>query len=133
MGLRKKKQRARTFTLVEVVAATILLALAVVPILRTLTTAQATGTTAQRTTQSLFLAVEKIEYIQALALNSFSTDFSTTNEMISGQWLCTVQDGQESTDLKSIRVAVGFDSNNNGQLDSDEQDVTLATKIANLQ
>ena len=121
------------FTLVEVLAAVVLMAVALVPVLRALIGAQVVGTKAERTTRALVLAVQRIEEIRGTALTSFGTDFSTSSEVLSASYLCTVQDGQESSTLKSVRVQVGYDVDADGILGGSEVDAVLDTLIANRQ
>jgi type II secretory pathway pseudopilin PulG len=125
-----KRQREGGYTLTEVLAALVLLAFALLPVLKALISAQSTGTRSQEVTQALFLADKKIDEIRAGALAAFTTDFSVSSEALGGSYLCTVQDGQESSELKSIRVMVGFDTNDDGVLDSGEIDAVLDTRIA---
>lgn len=131
---RTRRDRSNTgFTLTEVLASVVLMAIALVPVLKAHIAAQVLGTKAERMTPGLSFAVKKMEEIHAAALTSFSTDFSTSSEVISTGYLCTVQDGQESATLKSIKVLVGYDIDGDSFLDSEEVDVVLNTQIANTQ
>jgi prepilin-type N-terminal cleavage/methylation domain-containing protein len=121
------------FTLTEVLAALVLTAVGVVPVLHAHIAAQALGTKAQRATSALTLAVKKIEDIRAAARTAFDTDFSTDSSILAAGHLCTVQDGRESSTLKSIKVMVGYDIDGDGALDSEEVDVVLDTQIASMQ
>ena len=121
------------FTLTEVLAAVLLLAVALVPVLEAHIAAQVLGTKSERATRALVLAVKKMEDIRGAALTSFGTDFSTSSEVLSTGYLGTVQDGQESSALRSIKVLVGYDADGDGTLDSEEVDTVLDTLIANRQ
>ena len=131
--MRQTRRRNSGFTLTEVLAAVVLMAIALVPVLRALTGAQVVGAKVERTTRSLVLAAQKIEEIRGAALTSFGTDFSTSSGVLAMGYLCTVQDGQESSALKSIRVTVGYDVDGDGILDGDEEDAVLNTLVANRQ
>jgi prepilin-type N-terminal cleavage/methylation domain-containing protein len=129
----RKDGREGGFTLTEVLTALVLLAFALLPVMKALISSQQTGTRSKRVTQAVFLADRKIEDIRAAALASFATDFSVSSEALPGGFACTVQDGQESAELKSIRVLVGFDDDGDGVLDGNEIDVVLNTLIASRQ
>ncbi len=131
--MRQARRQHGGFTLTEVLAAVVLMAIALVPILKAHIASQVLGTKAERSTKALALAVEKTEDIRASALRSFSTNFSTSSEALSQGYLCTVQDGQETATLKSIKVMVGYDIDGDGALDGDEVDVVLDTQIADTQ
>ena len=118
------------FTLTEVLAAVVLTAVALLPVLHALVSSQVVGARTERATVALALAVKRTESIRAAARTSFSTNFSTSSEPLSGGYLCTVQDGQESATLKSIKVLVGYDANGDGTLAPGEVDIVLDTLIA---
>lgn len=119
----------RGVTLTEVVVASTLLAVAVIPLLRALTVAQATGAIVERKTQSLILAQGTLEEIRARAMHHYDSSFQKDSEALVGAYLCNVTDDQ-SPDLRQVTVAVGYDVNANGRLSTDEVEVTLATCIA---
>ena len=121
------------FALAEVLAAVALTAVALLPVLKALVSSQVIGAKTERATLALALAVKKTEDIRAAARTSFDTDFSTSSEALSGSYLCTVQDGQEGSTLKSIKVQVGYDLDGDGTLAAAEVDVVLDSLIANRQ
>ena len=125
-----KRRREAGFTLTEVLAALVLLAFALLPVLKALVSSQAMEARSQQVTQALFHADGRIEQIRAAALAAFATDFSLSSEPCGGGYLLTVQDGMEGSDLKSIRVMVGFDDDGNGVLDGSEIDAVLNTLVA---
>jgi prepilin-type N-terminal cleavage/methylation domain-containing protein len=118
------------FTLTEVLAALVLLAFTLLPVLKALISSQATENRSLQVTQALFLADGRIEEIRAAALSAFATDFSVSSDPCAGGYLLTVQDGMEGSDLKSIRVMVGFDDDGDGVLDGMEIDAVLNTLVA---
>ena len=124
------RRQSGGFTLTEVLAAVVLTAVALLPVLQALVSSHVVGARTERTTLALPLAVRKAESIRAAARTSFSTNFSTSSEPLSGGYLCTVQDGQESATLKSIKVLVGYDANGDGTLAPGEVDIVLDTMIA---
>ena len=116
-------------TLVEVIMASSLLVIAVVPILRALTTAQTTGRIVEQKTVSLALAQGKLREIRARAIIDFDTGFAETGTALQGSYLGNVTDDGHAT-LKTISVAVGYDNDGNGSITGREILVTLTTLIA---
>ena len=133
MSKARGRRQSGGFTLVEVLAAVVLTAVALLPVLHALVSSQVIGARTERATLALALAVKKTEHIRAAAQTSFDTDFSTSSAVLSGNCLCTVQDGQESSALKSIKVQVGFDLDGDGTLAAGEIDVALDILVANRQ
>ncbi len=117
------------FTLMEVIVSSVLLLVAVVPMLTALTQANLNGNIVDRRTQSLILAQSKLNHIAAESIYNFSSSFSSSNEVLRGSYLCNTTDDGNSL-LKSITVSVGFDRNSNSVLSSDEVEVTLRSKIS---
>ena len=119
------------FTLTEVVIATSLLVIAIVPILRALTIAHVTSSIIERKTSSLIFAQAKLDEIKARSIYDYSSTFAETNTALEGLYLCNVEDTSVNANLKQIKVSVGEDLNGNSTLDTDEIEITLATLIAN--
>ena len=123
--------RAQTgFTLTEVVVASALLIIAIVPILKALTGAHVTSTIIERKTRSLTLAQAKLDEIRALSIYNYSSNFVETSTSLDGPYLCSVVDTTVSSNLRTIEISVGYDLNNNNELEADEAEVTLATLVA---
>ena len=120
----------RGFTLTEVVIASALLIIAIVPILRALTSAHVTGTAIDRKTSSLILAQAKLDEIRARSIYHYGDNFTENNLSLDGSYLCNVEDSFISSDLRKITVPVGYDLNGNSTLETDEIEVTLATLVA---
>lgn len=111
--------------------ASAILIVAMVPILKALTTAHVSTSIIEQRTRSLIYAQNKLDEIRARSINDFSMGgFTELNTTLDGQYLCSVIDFLVSTDLKRIFVAVGYDFNGNSTLETDEVDVTLTTLIA---
>lgn len=128
-AVRTRHRRQAGVTIVEVVVASALLLIGVVPILKAMTTAQVTGRVVEQKTKSLILAQGKISEIQARCLLSYDSNQSQTDVVLDGHFLCNVSDNGHAS-LKTISVSVGHDSNGNGSLGSSEVMVTLTTLIA---
>lgn len=124
-----KTKRQTGASIVEVVVAAALLLLAVVPILKALTSAQVTARVVDRRTQSLALAQSKMSDIQARAACNFDSSYDETGTSLKTDYLCNVSDNEDAT-LKNVSVSVGYDENGDGSLVSDEILVTLVTLIA---
>ena len=120
----------RGFTLAEVVVASALLIIAIVPILRALTSAFVTTRVIEHKTRSLTLAQAKLDEIRASSIYSYSDNFQEQNLSLDGSYLCDVADSASGSDLRTITVSVGYDLNGSGTLTSDEVEVTLATLVA---
>ncbi|MHC4431752.1 MAG: type IV pilus modification PilV family protein [Planctomycetota bacterium] len=126
----KIKNRASGFTFAEVVIATALLAIAIVPLLKALTTGQVTGSIVEHRTVSLIFAQGKLDEIKARSIYHYDDSFAETNSSLGGSYLCRVIDSAVGADIRNIKVSVGYDLNGNSALNADEIEVTLATLIA---
>ncbi len=124
-----RTSRNQGVTLTEVVVASSLLVIAVVPILRALTIAQVTGRIIDNKTQSLILSQGKLDRIRAESIYHYDSSFQESNSTITGSYLCNVTDDQDP-DLRLVTVSVGLDANDDSTLSSDEVDVTLVAYIA---
>lgn len=129
---RKKLQTLKYpgFTLTEVIIASLLLAIAMVPILKALTGAHRIDTKIERRMRSLNLARAKLEDIRARSIYNYDTDFNESNTNLEGRYLCKIGDEVAAQDLRSISVRVGYDENDNADLGSDEVEARLDTLLA---
>lgn len=126
---RRSKKRAG-FTLTEVVVASSLLIVAMVPILKGLTAAHLNSTRIERKTRSLTLAQAKLDDIKARTIYNYVSNYTEVNTALETNYLCTVKDTAVGADLRKIAVTVGFDTNGNGSLGVGETTVVLETQIA---
>jgi Tfp pilus assembly protein PilV len=118
------------FTLTEVVIATSLLIIAIIPILKALTSAHVTSSIIERRTRSLTLAQAKLDEIKARSIYDYSSTFTENNTSLEGLYLCNVEDTSVNANLRQIKVSVGEDLNGNSTLDNNEEEVSLVTLIA---
>jgi len=118
------------FTMTEVVVASALLIIAIVPILKALTSAHVTNTIIERKSRSLTLAQAKLDEIRARSIYNYSSTFMETSTPLDGSYLCNVKDTSKGTDLREIVISVGYNQNGDSNLDQDEIEVTLATLVA---
>ena len=119
-------------TLTEVVVASILLIIAIVPILRALTGAHVSTAVIERRTRSLTLAQAKLDEIKARSIYDYTNSdnsFVENGTSLDGSYLCNVAD-DSGEPRKTITVSVGYDLNDDSTLAADEIEVTLATYLA---
>ena len=124
--------RATGFTITEVVVASALLIIAMVPILKALTSAHVSTAFIEYKTRSLTLAQAKLDEIKARSIYDYTNggaSFAESNTSLDGSYLCNVTD-DSGDPLKTITVSVGFDLNGDSTLATDEIEVTLATLLA---
>jgi len=128
---RKTKYR-NCFSLVEVLVASLLLTVAMVPILRGLTASHVLDRKVEYRTHSLVFAKAKLDWIKAESIYNFDADFAEDSSVIEGEYLVSVDDDDVTppdNDLREINVFVGYDSNHNQNLEDDEIEVSLRTMI----
>ena len=129
-GKSKTANRSAGFTLTEVVIASALLIIAMVPILKGLTSANLCTVIIERKSRSLILAQAGLDEIKARSVYNYGETFTQANVSLDGSYLCNVDDSTISANLRKITVSVGYDHNGNNTLDPDEIEVTLATCLA---
>lgn len=126
----RMSKRFAGFTITEVVMASALLVVAIVPILKALTSVHFNSSIIERRTRSLMLAQGKLDEVRSRAMYQYSESFAETDSAIDGSYLCNVVDSAVSADLRQITVSVGDDLSGNSVLDAGEVEVTLATLVA---
>ena len=125
------KRKADGFTFTEVIVASSLLILAMVPILRALTQAHLGSVVIERKTRCLTLAQTKLDDIKAQSIYNWpGKPFIELNTSLDGDYLCTVSDVPYNDILRMITVKVGYDHSGEGVLGADEVEIELATYIA---
>ncbi len=125
----KIKNRCAGLTLTEVVVASTLLIIAIVPILKAMTSVHVSSTSIERKTRCLTLAQAKLDEIKARSIYSYSTSFTENDTSLDGSYLCDVTD-DSGDPLRTITVSVGYDLDDDNTLTTGEIEVTLATLIA---
>jgi len=128
----KAKTRFSGLTLIEVVTASVLLIIVMIPVLKCLTVAQASSIKIEHKSRSLILAQAKLDEIKVRSIYDYTnggTSFGENNIILSGSYLCNVTD-DSGDPLKAITVSVGFDSNGDKALSADEADAILTTLFA---
>ncbi len=119
------------FTIMEVVVASSLLLLAIVPILKALTAMHLNSTLIERKTKSLLLAQSKLDDIKARTIYGYASSYDQSDTVLETSYLCNVTDTGSGSDIRTMTVSVGFDTDGDNGLDADEIEVTLTTYIAN--
>jgi hypothetical protein len=123
-------KRPAGFTLSEVVVASALVIIAIVPILKALSASHLNTIIIERKTRSLTLAQGKLNEIKARSIYNYGDTFAETNTPVDGLYLCSVTDVAADPNLREITVTVGYDVNGGGDLGADEISVSLATYLA---
>jgi len=118
------------FTLTEVIMASLLLTIAIVPILKGLTQTNLNSVIIQRRTQSLCFAQEKLNRIKAEALYNFDTDVTENGTELGTSYLCNVGQTAVNSNLKAISISVGQDQDGDSSLSADETETTLQSQVA---
>ena len=126
-----KKNHFTGFTLSEVIIASALLIIAIVPILKALTFVHLNSTLIERRTQCMLLAQAKLDDIKARSIYNYSGSFTENDTVLEGSYLCNVSDTGSGTDLRTITISAGFDTDRDSTLDAEEIKITLSTYIAN--
>lgn len=126
----RSSKRRNAFTLTEVIVASALLVTAIVPILKGLSNAHVVSAIIERKTKSLTLAQGKLDELKARSIYSYVSSFDTSSEQIETNYLCDVTDTSLGSDLRKVKVQVGYDADSDSTLDSDEIEITLATQFA---
>ena len=128
--------RYKGLTLTEVVMASALLLVALVPILKALTIAHTTDTIIEHRRRSLMLAKGKLAEIKARALLNFPAEnaFEETGTALDGSYLCNVTDSVPPgwDEHLQFDVAVGYDADGNGTLAAGEVEVQLSTIVTKI-
>ena len=119
------------FTIMEVVVASSLLLLAIVPILKALTAMHLNSTLIERKTKSLLLAQAKLDDIKARTIYGYSSSYDQSDTVLETSYLCNVDDTGFGSDIRTMTVSVGYDTDGDSRLDAEEIKVTLTTYIAN--
>lgn len=125
----KNRKLRSGVTLTEVVVASGLLLIAVVPILRALTIARITARVIERKTRSLTLAQRELERLRAESLYHYDDSLTEVSRVLEEGFLCSTTDDGDAN-LKLVAVSVGHDENGDRALGGDEIDIRLSTYLA---
>ncbi|MFH1798123.1 MAG: type II secretion system protein [Candidatus Omnitrophota bacterium] len=122
----------RGFTLIEVLAAIVLIMLALIPIMVIVPQMIENSLNTQRLTTVIFLAEGKMEEVRRDAINNFvsSQDKPVTAFALPyAEYKYTVTDN-EGAGIKIIQIRAWHDKDADNTLDANEQSITIDSKIA---
>lgn len=130
----------RAYSLLEVVMATLLMGLAIIPAMKFMSSAIHSGYELETWNQMNVLAVSKLEEQLSVAANDFLTgsDSGTFTEpgLTGLRYMATrstaAGDGGIEDQLMVIQVTVWNDEDGDTSLDASERQVTYATKLASM-
>lgn len=125
-----KGLKAKGFTFVEVLAAVLILAGTIVPLIIFTADSLATSLEIERKVKSTLLAEVEMEKIKNVLRKSFDTDFTAWSSSLGDDYLAIRTSTDVSSTLKIIGVSVGYDPDKNGSLETSEIMVTLTTQYA---
>lgn len=118
-------------TLTEVIVASALLALSMIPLLKALATAHVMDRVIDRKSTSLLLAQRELETIRAWSLYHYGASCAVDSRTLPDGYLCRVTDETHPTlEMKTVTVSVGWDRNGDGVLSAEEVEVSLCTQVA---
>jgi len=120
-----------TFT--EVLISTLILSLAMVPVLQAMSRVHFFTTRTEKVTRSLILAQNQMEELRARAASDdFTSSWSFSSQALGGGYLGTVNADTDPL-LRTVSILVGYDENHNSILDGSEVLAVLRSRIARLQ
>ena len=125
-----KSRKRKGFTLVEVIIASALLLVAVVPILKALTGSYLCSNMIDHKTTSLVIAQSKLDEIKARSIYNYGESFMEISTDMGDSYYCTVLDVAVYASLRRITVWVGYDDDGSSTLTPDEVLVALDTLLA---
>ncbi|MGB3242483.1 MAG: type II secretion system protein [Candidatus Omnitrophota bacterium] len=125
------------FTYLELLAAIVITAIALIPIMRVMPEGMVAVTRVERLTRAGLLAQSKMDEVRSQILGTnasygFSKDYTesaTAFPAPDDDYIYTVTDDQ-STDIKILNVTVWFDEDGDSVQDADEESVSLDVKVA---
>ncbi len=127
-----RKIRSKAFTLVEVLGSIVILGVAIVGIIL----CNADGLTAsknmERRVKSILLAESEMERIKGSLAQDFDQIYNNNYVDLGGYDLSknSVENISGRSELKLVTVSIGYDTNSNSSLTSDEIMLTFVTQVA---
>lgn len=123
-------RRSAGFTLTEVIVASSLLIMAMVPILKGLTSVHLTASLVEQRTKSLNYAQTILEDIKARSIYDYNGNYDKIDKDLGDSYLYMSKAVGQGPNLKRITVTVGYDKDGDGNLQAAETLVTLDTLVA---
>ena len=109
-------------TLLEIMAAALIMTFGIVPIMRFAPTILRTKATVEKMTECIFLATQKMEEVRGRALDDFDQDYNDSGTLLSGKYGYSIEDNL-GADIKTISVSAW-------DIDRPADKYVLYTKIA---
>lgn len=123
-------KKIKAFTLVEVLASVLILAGTTVVVIAYGADALAMSMKIERMAKSVLLAEGEMEKIRNTLRKSFETDFTVWPNNLGGNYFAGRSSTSISPTLKIVGVSVGYDTDKNGSLGTDEIIITYKTQYA---
>jgi prepilin-type N-terminal cleavage/methylation domain-containing protein len=124
-----KTLKQKAFTLVELLAAMLILSGSIVTVLLYSADSLAVSMDVERRVKSTLLAEREMEKIKNTLRASFDTDFTAWSGSLGDNFLISRTSSDVNATLKIAAVSVGYDSDKDSTLDSDEILTAITTKI----
>jgi len=124
-----RRTRRTGLTLMEVLVASALLGVALVPAFDMVTRGMVLARDVEVRSRAVFLAEREMETALATAGQNFSTSLAKPSQDLGDGYRATVTETVSGL-KKTVAVQVGFDADSNGTLSSGEVLVTFATVVA---
>ena len=124
-----RRSNQRGLTLIEVLVASALLGLALVPAFDMVARGMVLARDVEVRSRAVFLAEREMETALATATENFSTSLAKQSADLGDGYRATVTESTSGL-LKTVAVQVGFDADRNGALSSGEVLATFATVVA---
>jgi len=131
-GWRNRRfRRNKGFTLFEILLSSVILGVAIVPIMQMMPQALSTGTMIERLTKVTFLAEKRMEETKNFAINDFDTDYSVAVAAFTApdeDFKYTIIDDAD-VEIKTLAVIVWYDEDADNILDDGEGNIQFDTKV----
>lgn len=124
-----QQRKSGGFTLVEVITAAALLVVAILPIMNGMVNINRHNLATNRKTICLYLAQTEIEKVKAILRTDFTHSVSVNNRTNDEGFLCSIECVDLDEYLRKVTVGIGYDNNNNHNLDESEISIRLSTLI----
>ena len=124
-----RRRHPRGLTLMEVLVASALLGIALVPAFDMVTRGMVLARDVEVRSRAVFLAEREMEIALAKATENFSTSLAKPSADLGDGYRATVTESTSGL-MKTVIVQAGFDTNTNGVLGSDEVLASFATIVA---
>lgn len=125
-----RKLKKKGFTFIEVLASVLLLAVIIVPFIQYAADNLTMSLEIERRVTSNLLAEVEMEKIKNVLRKSFETDFTAWSSSLGNNYFASRTSTDVSSTLKIVEISVGYDTDKNSSLGTDEITVTLTTKYA---